>query len=234
MMPKSKLLLGRGCPRSNIPRVEYQNEFLPCDKLLVRFMHEYPAYKFMRKWFLEHLEYSHLVLATDDIIVMPEHIEQLIRDIELLDYPVISGVMNVEQDDKFDLNIAWELPLKERRLRQYKWIKRDELPAKNCFKVAFSGFPLMAIRRDIVSRSSFNADRVFEGKPPDRGASLDLVFCYWCQEHDIPVYVDKRIMMYHKRNGGSMQIGIRAKKCYLWKPGQSVEKISNMTYAELK
>ena len=233
-MSKSKILLGRGCPRSNIPRVEAQNELLPCDKLLVRFIIEYPAYQFMRKYFLEHIEYTHLVLATDDIVVKPEHIERLQKDLFEQDYPVLAGMMNVNRHDKLDVNLAMQLPLKERRLRNYEWMNRHHLPDQNIFKVAFNGFSLMAIRRDIVARSSFNADRVFEGKAPDRGASLDLVFCYWCQENNIAIYTDKRINMEHLRDAGSMQIGSRAKNVYIWKQGEQPVKLSKFAYAELR
>ncbi len=227
-MPKSKILLGRGSPRSNIPRVEYQNEFLPCDKIIPRFIPEWQAYKLMREYFLEHMEYSHLVLATDDIVVKPEHIKQLIRDIELHDYPVVAGLMNVDQGDKININIAYQLPLKNRRSRKYQWMKRNELPIDNCFKVAFNGFSLMAIRRDIVAKSSFSADRVFEGKPPEQGASLDLVFCYWCQDNNIPVYCDKRIDMEHLRKSGVIMIGQKNHrgKLFHWRFGDSEKLVS--------
>ena len=83
-MPKLKILLGRGSPRSNIEAVEHWNQFLPCDKIIPRFVTEFKAYKMMRDYFLKHTEYTHLVLATDDIVVHPKHIDMLIDDLELL------------------------------------------------------------------------------------------------------------------------------------------------------
>jgi len=202
-MNKVKLLLGRGSPRSNIENVEIWNEKLPCDKIIPRFTSEHKAYKQIRDYFLSHEEYTHLVLATDDIVVHPKHIDILEEDLENYDYPVLSGMMNVEQTDTEDLNISWTLPIKDRKHRQYKWITRKELKSQeDIFEVAFSGFGLTAIRRDVVDKIMFDADRVFEGLPPDRGASLDTVFCWYCKERDIPIHVDKRIIMKHLRKSG--------------------------------
>lgn len=215
-MSKSKILLGRGSPRSDIKIVESLNGILPCDKLIPRFIPEFKAYQMMRQYFLDHKEYTHLVLATDDIVVKPKHVTQLIKDIEKFDYPVISGMMNVDQGDEINVNLTRALGMKNRRLRAYKWIKRIELPDEDIFQVAFSGFPLMAIKREIVKDYIFQADRVFEGKPPDRGASLDFVFCWYCQDHNIPVMVDQRIDMKHLRKEGTMKLD-KTDRLFIWK-----------------
>ena len=75
-----KLLLFRGSPRSDITEVESENQALPCDKLIIRYVGEFLAYKQARRFFLEHKEYTHLVLATDDIVVKPDNIKQLYDD----------------------------------------------------------------------------------------------------------------------------------------------------------
>lgn len=203
-----KLLLFRGSPRSNIPEVE--REKLPCDVLNVRFMQEIPAYKLARKWFLEHEEYDYFAIATDDIVVKPEHIMQLQKDLED-NYQVISGMMNVDQHEYMqedgNLNICIELALKDRKLRSYNWIKRNTLPDKDIFQVKFAGFGLTAIRRDVIEKIEFAGDGVFKGKGMEFGASLDFVFCWNCHENNIPVYVDKRIDMKHLRISGSHRVG---------------------------
>ena len=73
-MNNVNLLLFRGSPRSNIENVEMWNGILPCDKLIIRFVSEFKAYKKAREFFIEHKEYTHLVIATDDIVVHPKHI----------------------------------------------------------------------------------------------------------------------------------------------------------------
>ena len=211
-----KMLLFRGSPRSNIEEVEKYNPLLPYDRLIIRFVTEFKAYEQARDFFLEHEEYDYLVLATDDIVVKPEHIGQLQKDLEEFKFPVISGVMNVDQLDWLkpdgDLNICYELALKDRKLRHYSWIKRKDLPKDDIFLVKFSGFPLMAIRRDIVMMTPFAADGLFKGKEMHFGASLDFVFCWFCHEKGIPIYADKRIDMQHLRLSGRMQLGEKEKR----------------------
>lgn len=204
---KVNLLFCRASPRSDIPKVEYNNQFLPCDLLIVRYVPEWHAYQIMRNYFLKHPEYTHMVLATDDIIVCKPDIIRLQRDLDKTDYPILAGVMNVNQDDEIFLAITRELPTQLRTTRRYQYYERpelDELP--DIFQVAFNGFCLMAIRRDIVEYSSFDADKIWQGLPPHRGASLDLVFCHWCQENGIPIHVDKRIMMVHRRKSGTHKV----------------------------
>jgi len=142
------------------------------------------------------------------------------QDLEHKDYPVISGMMNVEKDDFNFLNLCEKLPIKNRKMRKYVWIRRADVNWKDLiFQVAFSGFPLMAIRRDVVEKVPFDADRVFEGKTPDRGASLDLVFCWYCNEKDIPIMVDRRIDLIHLRTKGRLMINKFPTKILFQKSG---------------
>lgn len=214
-------LFFRASPRSNIPDVEkwnIENEKI-CDTLYVRFAFEFDAYKFARDYFLDHPEYDYLILATDDIVVEPKHLKQIIKDLEGFDFAVISGMMNVDQQEYMDqwgnLNICPVLAFKDRKLRYYDWYKRNTLPDKDIFKVAFAGFGLTAIRRDIVEMIPFHTDSIFKGTGVASGASLDLVFCWYCYEMGVPVYVDQRIDMQHLRISGHHQAGERKKEIWL-------------------
>jgi len=212
MMNKVNLLLCRASPRSDIINVETWNDKMPCDVYIVRFLPEYRAYKEMRRYFLEHKEYTHMVLATDDIVVHPEHLTKLQTDLEEYDFPVLSGMMNVDQDDVKTVNLSYRIASKKRSFRTYYWIHRKDLPKKDIIQVEFSGFPLMAITREIVERFPFDADRIFEGKASENGASLDLVFCWKCKEADVPIYADQRINMKHLRASGSMRVHAKPPK----------------------
>jgi len=228
----SKLLLFRGSPRSNIPDVEIENPKLEkyADVLCVRYAFEFDAYKWARDYFLSHPEYDYFVIATDDIVVKPEHLKQLKEDIEKRHDAVIGGMMNVDQheymDDWGNLNICYELGLKDRKLREYIWIKRNQLPVEDIFQVNFNGFALLAIRRDIVKLFPFHSDGIFRGTGVSFGASLDFVFCWNCYEYEwmdkdgkmnmsIPIFVDQRIDMQHLRTSGEIQAGNREKEVWL-------------------
>ena len=223
-----RLLLFRGSPRSNIEEVENQNPLLmkECDVLNIRYCFEFDAYKWARDYFLEHEEYDYFVIATDDIVVKPEHIRQLKEDLsirlspedeEFRSFAVLSGMMNVDEIDypNGNLNICMCLALKDKKLRHYDWLDLTRLPKDDIFQVKFSGFPLMAIRRDIVKMFPFATDSIFKGKGMQFGASLDFVFCWYCHEYNIPVCVDKRIFMHHLRGQGKHQAGERKKEIYL-------------------
>lgn len=215
----SKLLLFRGSPRSNIDEVEVENPKIrkECDVLNVRYSFEFDAYKWARDYFLAHEEYDYFVIATDDIIVKPEHIIQLKEDLKEFKFAVISGMMNVDEKDYPDgnLNICSCLALKDKKLRHYDWLDLTRLPKDDIFQVKFSGFPLMAIRRDIIEMFPFATDSIFKGKGMQFGASLDFVFCWYCHEYGIPIYVDKRIFMQHLRTHGTHQAGNRKKEIWL-------------------
>jgi len=224
------LLLGRGSPRCYIPAVEENNPKL-CDKIIPRYYPEWHAYNLMRNYFLRHEEYTHFVLATDDIVVKPSHISRLEKDLSRNNYPVLSGLMNVDLDDQVFVNLSMSLPMKNRKLRKYSWMTREDVfVEEDLFQVAFSGFPLMAIRRDIVKSTSFDADKVFDGLPPYRGASLDFVFCWYCQMKDIPVMVDKRINLLHLRTAGGLEVNKKQKKLVFWPQGGEPQEIEPDSY----
>ena len=140
--------------------------------------------------------------------------------LENSDYPVYSGMMNVNQNDTEDRNICYKIGMKERALRKYEWIKKSDITEKY-LTVEFAGFGLTAIRRDIVEGYPiFAADKVFQGQPPHRGASLDFVFCWYCKENNIPVIVDTTIDMKHLRKSGTHRVGSKHPKIELWKFGE--------------
>jgi hypothetical protein len=214
-----KLLLFRGSPRSNIEEVENENPKImkECDILNVRYCFEFDAYKWARDYFLSHKEYDYLIIATDDIIVKAEHIRQLKEDLKEFKFAVISGMMNVDEKDypNGNLNICSVLALKDKKLRHYDWLDLTRLPKDDIFLVKFAGFGLTAIRRDIVEMFPFATDSIFKGKGMQFGASLDFVFCWYCHEYNVPIYVDKRIFMHHLRTHGKHQAGERKKEIWL-------------------
>jgi hypothetical protein len=183
-----------------------EKQELPCDVLWVSFYQEYTAYQKIKEYFLSY-KWDYLVLATDDIVVKPEHIIQLEADLTQLKPLVLGGMMNVEEYDypNGDLAISNELHI----WGGMKWFTKKTLPNSNIFQVKFNGFCLMAIRRDIVENFEFTADCYMRDKNADKafGANYDLVFCYYCQKNNIPIYVDRRIFMKHLRRSGKTQLG---------------------------
>ena len=202
-----KLLLFRPSPRDNILTVNRWNDKLPCDKLFVKFYTEDAAYKIARDFFLQHTEYDYFVIAPDDMVVYPKNIKQLQKDLAKKEYPVFTGICNVSQKDKEHLTIAFEFEAENSMFKEVKWLLKSELPEENIFKVGVAGFPLMAIRRDVMEKFDFNDKLIFNGGKSENGGSIDVLFCWKCKTHDIPIYSDKRISMLHYRDSGRIRVG---------------------------
>lgn len=212
-------------PRDNIPQVLHFQKDLPYDRLLPKFMREVDAYYLIREYFLEHEEYTHLAIGTDDIIVRPDHILQLANDLAEKDYPVLTGIMNVYQEDVQEINITPkdQIPSIRWNDRVYRWIYRIDLPSythegkQPIIQVGFSGFPLMVIRRDVMEKIHFANDSSTNNIPYPMGGSMDVHFCHNCYQLNIPIFADTRVDMMHLRMSGIMRVDKEAPEVVLWK-----------------
>ena len=209
----ANILLCRATPYGDIAVVNHYTKFIMCDQYHVRYRREYPAYKIMREFFLEHTKYDYMVLASDDILVTPEHIETLKKTLDKKNYKIVSGLMNVDGDEwnKPDgrLNITLNLPKKNVAERTWDFLIRNHIPSSRYFKCAYSGFPLMAIHRDVVEKFVFDTTGIWDIRGPAGGFSIDLVFSWRCYEANIPVWVDSKIDLLHLRRSGTYNVGIK-------------------------
>jgi hypothetical protein len=89
MVERPNILHTIPSPRANIGEVQRYQGILPFDKFIPYFMWEPGAYHVIREFFLEHTEYTHLMIGTDDIIVRPYHCLRIYKDLLEYDYPVI-------------------------------------------------------------------------------------------------------------------------------------------------
>ena len=210
-----KLLMGIPSPRDNIAGVSHYSYGLPIDVLTVKYFKEYVAYQIIRDYFLSH-DYTHLLIKGDDVIVTKKHYEQLIKDVEELNPPVISGIMNVDEDQEKDCyNITEILPMKIgtkpvreglQPRRMWHWIK-DISNYNNIFEVGFVGLNMTLIARELVEKIDFFTEGRYKGRSDKDGCCIDLTFCWECKEKNIPVLVDKRVLFQHKRYAGEIMVG---------------------------
>lgn len=202
------LLFGCPSPR-DIPEVLDLHPTLPCDIFVVKYKQEYEAYFEIREFFLGHKEYTHLAIACDDIVVKPNHIRRLVKDLELFDYDILSGTMNVEQDDLNIINITpiENQPSPRHEERVYKWLTKQDVVGKGIFECGFSGFPLMIIKREVVMQIPFDADGAANGMNRTCGGSLDVMFCKRAHELGYKIMVDPEVNMFHMRRAGKLRVG---------------------------
>lgn len=202
------LLFGCPSPR-DIPEVLNEHPRLPCDIFTVKYKPEWPAYFDIREFFISHKEYTHLAIACDDIVVKPNHVRRLVKDLELFDYDILSGMMNVEQDDLETVNITPKSNIVNPRHeeRHYDWYKKKDLVGKGIIEAGFSGFPFMIIRRNVVEEIPFDADGIMNGTDRTCGGSLDVMFCKTAHEKGYKIMVDTDVILFHMRRAGKSKVG---------------------------
>lgn len=176
------------------------------DRLYAKYYPEKTAYNLLRDYFLDHEEYTHLVICPDDLIIRKKNIDTLIWDLEQKDYPILSGVCNVDSAATKDfLNITWNLPHPKRTVpekgvigwRHYHWVHKDQKIDPVVRPFLFSGFAAMFIRRDVVKRYKFTDDANQNGTPSLITGAIDVMFANICAIENIPQMVDTAVRMEH-------------------------------------
>jgi hypothetical protein len=171
----------------------------------------------IRKYFLEHEQYTHLAILPDDLIVTKESWDYLTGDLERYDYPVICGCCNVDTTTNRDsLNVSLSCPYQS-GIDVYKWVQMDSaehqqiLNTPQPYPVGFAGFPLTIIRRDIVQQIPFHNDPV--------GWAQDIAFCNDLINNHIQLYCDFRAQMLHVKISDSnilfVKVGLKPPVNYL-------------------
>lgn len=189
-----KPLIFSPSPR-NIPAVLELWEGLKYDHLIEKYRQPLTAYQNAKRLFLEH-DYTHLVVCPDDLEVTNQAIEQLIEDVKTYDYPVISGMCNVDESQPTTYNIqrvGCDYTVNHPAVHKGAWYEIGDLPNEDIFEVGFSGFPCEMIARDVMEQVSF------KGSSNDNSSNMDWQFTGECNKLGIKIMVDKRVNLYHRR-----------------------------------
>jgi len=179
----------------DIPEVlEEFNKIESIDKILFCYF-SYPfVIDIAKVWLNYHPEYTHVMIASNDIIVTDENIIKMLEAAK--SHAVICGVMNVENKDFRFWNICRELPIKNVDYREYKWLRKRN---RGIIKILHSGFALMCVSRNIILKNGFWGVQL--------QMSMDLNFSYHCFENNIDIVCDTENIMVHLRHQGKFKIG---------------------------
>jgi hypothetical protein len=193
-----------------------RQELIFVDKLWIKYHDQNTAYKIMQQTFLEHNEYSHLVILPDDLVINKDAYSYLYDDICKLDYGVVSGYCNLENTDKRKhlTNICISklppFPPAGHTLDDYNFATFSEIDELRetegwmTIEVKFAGFPLTFIHRRIMQKIKFR---------DDQGCCPDSLFAWDLYDNDEQQFIDTRARMKHlKIEDGSyekMQVGIK-------------------------
>ena len=186
----------------NIPQFLESVKDLTIDKLWIKFYPQREAYDIGRRWFLEHKEYSHFLLLTDDVIVLQEDIDQLIED-ATNGFEVVSAWFNQNLTDHAgDTNFSFQLPPDppfKGQYKDYQFEKIDTVDTDKIIKVLHQGTALTMISRRIIEDVPF---RHSEGCCIDSCLSLDLY------NKKIPQNIDLGTRTLHLKISDEMQARI--------------------------
>jgi len=179
------------------------------DKIIVKHHLSQNAYKIgMQRFFSG--KYTHLLISHDDYLGSPNHIKQLIKDVEEHDFPVVSGWSNVSFSSDL-ASVSVRLPKVDgKRVLSYEMISMDDVLLSKYgfpfFKARFVGFPLTLIRRNVLGKVPFRpfisvTDRLTRDL---RGIMFDLAFALDCNKQGVPITVDSRVFMLHYGKSAEM------------------------------
>jgi hypothetical protein len=203
----------------NIPKTKAALDPIAVDKLWVKYYTEDKAYALIQDFFMKHVEYTHLVLCADDLVVNKEHFDALAHTLrsDPDKYQVLSGVCNTDMTggNEYTLAVSKRFPpCNPRRhtgsygygfidMRGHNMQRKDpscrEPPPTGVQQVSFSGFPCMFIARPILERLTLRTDYEFNLQYRLPGSSVDTVFCWEAWQNKIDIYADFDVKMLHLR-----------------------------------
>lgn len=197
-------LFGMPSPRYNRPALQCvrdQWQLIPHDKYIVTHKAEIPALNEIREYFLQHEEYTHLVICPDDLIITPHVVSKLINDIRAKDYQVISGTCNLHFDETQGLEGITNLAICKDRLSvtnienlKHLWMKLEEaITYTEPTQCHFNGLACCFIRRDVIEDIEFDGI----GDNTNEKCGSDVVLGWDCEELGITMYVDTHAFMWH-------------------------------------
>jgi len=185
-----------------IPRVQEARKTLNYDRVEALHMFPSKAYAAIQKFFTEHKEYTHLVIAAGDLLVQPGNMKNLESVLRENDYPVICGVCNVGLgEDSTKCIVTKNLPhpmIQPILFRHYDWYKWTEVQDFQVRRVRFAGNCLACIRRDVLDIITLRTDAKVNGL--EEGGNVDVMFAVDCEVQNIPIMADFNNRMLHLRD----------------------------------
>lgn len=179
----------------DIPEVIESWDTIRHDRLIIKRKLEPRAYREGRDFFLEHKEYTHLVICPDDLVLNSSGFNILMDDIKEHNYATISGIANI---DETSLNVKCCQPtgsLEGDKPPSDNWYRTDRtpyLPTEPIFEAGHSGFACQFISRRLMQNLSFTGIK--------DGGFMDWKMSKECKDLKIPIMIDRRAEFYHMRN----------------------------------
>ena len=177
----------------DIPRVKQAWSKLNYDKLIVKYKPQWEAYAEAREFFLNHKEYTHLVICADDLVIELDDLDILLEWAEL--YNVMDGVCGIDESQPNTLAIqpiGCNLSGNQPDLQKGAWIERKDTES-NYQQVGHSGAACRVIDRETFELITFT------GGNPNRDGWFDFGMTKELTKLGIPIMVNTSVYMDHLR-----------------------------------
>jgi hypothetical protein len=174
------------------------------DKYWIKYHTEKEALGAAERFFKEHTEYTHLIIAVDDTVINYDCVAKLIADFEA--YPkleVISGVVGLnyfKRDNRLSVTIEpvveGEIPISTYSDRiwrkKYKHLLFEFVSLQGLMQVWYDGFSITMMTRRVFELIGLKTWGESE-------CMSDLKFAFDCWKSNISQYIDLRNFMWHYR-----------------------------------
>lgn len=185
----------------DIPDVKKWWPQIPYDKYIVRFKMHREAYIDISDFFTNHTEYTHLIIVADDLEVPPEQLERLFHTMGYWNLQTVSGYCNLDETNHDTYAIQ---PLGSQDFtrdhpdttggRWYSKNKKPILPTDSpLLQIGHGGFCCQIITRELFDKIHLT------GKNNEIVGNFDWNFSRECHELGVPLMVDTRVKLWHRR-----------------------------------
>lgn len=173
------------------------------DKYWIKYHTEREALTEATRFFKEHTEYSHIIIASDDSVPDYNLIAKLMADFnahpELEVISAVIGINYFEEDDRLSATIEQPVPNDEFRYSPlnslFKLLPYEFTSTQGLLRVWFQGFGFTMMTRRVLEQVGLKT--WYDNRSE---MMSDLKFSLECAKAKIPQYVDLRTFTWHYRH----------------------------------
>ena len=168
-------------------------------------------YTLIRKYFLKHKKYTHLIILPDDLVIHRAGVEKLINAVEdePEKYKVLMAICNVEYGQPYVIFTKNHPSLKHSE-RKYDWYTWSELAEYftplGIIQVKYCGTPFAIISRDLIENGIVTLEDDAKWNNIPFGSSEDVVLSHDLLRHNIPLYVDTSVCFEHLKGTAEYKV----------------------------
>lgn len=188
-------LICSASPR-DIEIVKRELDKIPQDKIIAKYYREGTALRILRDYFLRHKEYTHMVMAPDDLVITKSGFDKLLEDVDKYRFAYLGGLCNLRWGDlRYAVGMFYD-----GMTINYGWLNKTGVKEQvkeqgwHIIQVGFNGWICGFIERSIVEKVPF---RGWDGIE----SAYDSAFTEDCYHRGIPIHTETDVCFRHLKWG---------------------------------